>query len=425
MATYSPESLKIKAPAGGFQDLGWYSGRQYIGGTLSEPGVIHPSSPQSGAGQAVSKEVVQQTNPANWDYIQSEKTKATATPTTPAELSSTLDKFQATTFASANTSAPKIATMEELKATLAPTAPAPTPLNRVAEYTKLQETYKTADLEKSLNDLKAQEDEAVAALRQQTQAERGKPVAQGVIEGRVSEETRIAQENLDFIGRQKTRVVDELNTKYNIINTYMNLIGLDYNDAVSRYDSDFAKNIQIYGIIQKQGEAALTQHNIEVNNAKANLQIYANAISAGNLNVNSLTGDQKLMLNKLEIQSEMPVGFISNLGMSAKDRLFAVSDDKTQAWVLDENNHMTVVQTGLRAKVGGGTQHEQEKTAVADMARTLRELGGDDYLVSPQEWKDSRGVWISAGLSGEAFDKAFSSQFTDTSKPELYGFRAY
>lgn len=57
MATYSPESLGIKAPAGGFQQGGWYGGRQYWGGTLSDPGVIHPSSNQQGAGKEVSKEV--------------------------------------------------------------------------------------------------------------------------------------------------------------------------------------------------------------------------------------------------------------------------------------------------------------------------------------------------------------------------------
>ena len=60
MATYSPTSLNISPPAGGFQQGGWYAGRQYWGGTLSDPGVIHPSSNQQGAGQAVSAEVNRQ-----------------------------------------------------------------------------------------------------------------------------------------------------------------------------------------------------------------------------------------------------------------------------------------------------------------------------------------------------------------------------
>lgn len=70
---YSPESIGIKAPAGGFQQGAWYSGRQYWGGTLSDPGTIHPSSNQPGAGQAVSQDVVQQTNPANVQYIQQQQ----------------------------------------------------------------------------------------------------------------------------------------------------------------------------------------------------------------------------------------------------------------------------------------------------------------------------------------------------------------
>jgi len=55
---YSPESLGIKAPSGGFKEGGWYAGRQYIGGTLSDVNTIHPGSSQVGAGQQVSQEVV-------------------------------------------------------------------------------------------------------------------------------------------------------------------------------------------------------------------------------------------------------------------------------------------------------------------------------------------------------------------------------
>jgi hypothetical protein len=57
MATYSASQLGIKPPPGGFKEGGWYNGRQYIGGTFSDPGVIHQASSQQGAGQAVSAEV--------------------------------------------------------------------------------------------------------------------------------------------------------------------------------------------------------------------------------------------------------------------------------------------------------------------------------------------------------------------------------
>lgn len=68
-----PEQLGITAPSGGFQQGGWYSGRQYWGGTLSEPGQIHPSSNQKGAGEAVSEETMRQTSPDNVSYIEQQR----------------------------------------------------------------------------------------------------------------------------------------------------------------------------------------------------------------------------------------------------------------------------------------------------------------------------------------------------------------
>lgn len=90
MATYDPNQLGIKPPAGGFKEGGWYSGRQYWGGTLSEPGVIHPSSNQQGAGQAVSAEVnaqsaaAQDQTPQQLEaYLQAERDKAAKRNVTP------------------------------------------------------------------------------------------------------------------------------------------------------------------------------------------------------------------------------------------------------------------------------------------------------------------------------------------------------
>lgn len=85
--TYKPEDVGVAPPSGGFEQGGWYNGRQYWHGTLSDPGAIHPASDQVGAGQAVSQEVVQQTDPANWDYIQQQQQQQqqqqpTPTPTT-------------------------------------------------------------------------------------------------------------------------------------------------------------------------------------------------------------------------------------------------------------------------------------------------------------------------------------------------------
>lgn len=58
------------------KDYEWFDARQYIGGTLGPPGTIHPQSEQQGAGQAVSQEVIAQTNPANVAYVNQQRQQA-------------------------------------------------------------------------------------------------------------------------------------------------------------------------------------------------------------------------------------------------------------------------------------------------------------------------------------------------------------
>lgn len=62
------------------QQGGWYDGQQFWGGSLSAPGQIHSSSNQQGAGQAVSNDVIAQTNPNNVSYIQAQKLQSGITP---------------------------------------------------------------------------------------------------------------------------------------------------------------------------------------------------------------------------------------------------------------------------------------------------------------------------------------------------------
>lgn len=62
------------------QQGGWYDGQQFWGGTLSQPGQINSQSNQQGAGQAVSKEVIAQTNPANVAYIDAQRQQAGLSP---------------------------------------------------------------------------------------------------------------------------------------------------------------------------------------------------------------------------------------------------------------------------------------------------------------------------------------------------------
>ena len=415
MATYSPESLGIKPPAGGFKVGGWYSGRQYWGGTLSEPGVIHPSSDQPGAGgQAY-------VAPKDVAYIAAERAKPSPTPTTKEEVTPYLDTFQQDLFKTAQAPETKIPTMEELKTELAPTTPAPTPLKRIEEFEKLRTTYGVADLEESLTTIKDQITAEQDLLREQRGIEEGKPVPMGVIAGRVSEEERVANIRLDALGRQQARIVDELNTKYALINTYMNFMGLDYQDAVSAYDKEFTRNLQLYDIIAGARKEARSVFEYDQTAARANLQIYMNAITSGNMTYDNMSSDQKLMVSKLEIQSGLPIGTIASMQLSAKDKILAFSEDKTQAWVIGDDGKMKVIQTGMRATP---SETQLKKEGLGAMEQKLSELGGADKLVSPEEWKTQKTIWIRAGYSAADFDANFRGLHVDESHPQDYGLKS-
>lgn len=211
--------------------------------------------------------------------------------------------------------------------------------NLVDLYGKLRSDGKLQELEDSLGGIKEQEGLIQAALQESTMKEEGKAVAQNIIEGRISENYRRAQIELQFLGTRKARMVDEINGRYNVINTIINLTGQDYQNARAQYDDAFTKNLEVYKLIrgsqEKKFEVAredtqraedklydrekmlLANEREDVQRAedaaRSNLQIYANLIKTGNLDSGGLSSDAQLQIGKLEVQSGLGIGFISSL----------------------------------------------------------------------------------------------------------------
>jgi hypothetical protein len=360
----------VKAPTGGFQQGGWYEGRQYWNGTLSAPGVINSQSDQVGAGQAVSSEILQATSiaagkppDANQNYIRQQQQKLSgggSSQMTPSSLASYLGDFQSSLFNSSS---------GDLASTVMPQTPAPAPINRLEMLEQYRSDMGVDALEEELNSLKNEEREIQAVFRANRLNEEGKPVALGVMEGRIGEEGRQAQMNLDFLNVRKATLVDELNTKYNAINMYINLAGLDYQDARQAYESDFSMNLQMANFISQEKQNSIT-------NARANLTTIMNAITAGNLSYGQLSSDEQVQIMKLEMQSGLPVGTMSRMQMSPNDKILGFSDDKTQVMMMDNNGNFVVRSTGLKASASSGKQTEAESKREMIEAMTARIRSG-------------------------------------------------
>ena len=118
----------------------------------------------------------------------------------------------------------------------------------------------------------------------------------------------------------------------------------------------------MYEVVTGQEIRKLDQWNKDRAVAQANLQIYTNAITAGNLSYAGMSGDQKLMISKLEAQSGLPVGFIGNLQMSPQDRLLSINDKTGEALMMGADGNFEVVQTGMRIAEGEGKKPSEAET---------------------------------------------------------------
>lgn len=279
---------------------------------------------------------------------------------------------------------------ESIAAQLEPDMERPEPFSRVEQLETMREEYGLTELEQQLNDLKASVREQYALRTQRIQAAEGKPVALGVIAGRVTEIERQEAERIDVLNREIAYITDQVNTAYNVIDKYINYMGLDYQDAVTAYNEAFNRNLQIYNLtveaIDRQQAAA-----------RANLQLYMNAITSGNMDYGSLSSSERLQVNKLELSSGLPMGFVSRLRMNPKDTLLMTNGETGQAAFMDANGNIRVVNTGIGTGGRTGTATDTRFQAAVQQGR--------EDLARGYNW-------------GEVFER-ISSQFPEVSDATL------
>jgi len=246
----------------------------------------------------------------------------------------------------------------------------PPVISLTAGYEFLADSYGLNDLNNGLNYLKAEQAELEALWRETQTWEEGKPVPMGVIAGRLTEQQKISRDNLEFNMRQQNFLINQINSANQIISMYMNYAQLDYQNAVTAYNTEFDQNLAIanftHNVEMENKEFEFKVEQWETTQAQASLTTFANAITAGNLNYNDLSADQKLAINNLETQAGLPPGTISNLGMSPSDKILGFSSDKSQAIIMGADGNMTTVSTGITPSGGGSTKTATTQANIND-----------------------------------------------------------
>lgn len=302
-------------------------------------------------------------------------------------------------------------------------------------YDQLRQTYNVSDLEQSINDLDAQEQEIQARLRERTNLELDKPVALNVISGRIGEVERQELERLDYIGRQKSRAIAELQTANNVIETKMNLKKMDYDVAKGEYDTQFSQNIQLFNTIKGIAEFDISEQERQEDNARANLQIMYDSIRDGGLDVNNLEPSTEAKITSLELKAGLPSGFYNTIAKSNPEGKILSTTTRTvggtkYADVIMKNpdGSLTTQQVTLGATSegsGGGdtklSEAELSRAARSEIANQLNTRRGEDGYVSNGDYKKARNAWVSKGFSATDFNESFAREYVNPDFPEAYG----
>jgi hypothetical protein len=207
----------------------------------------------------------------------------------------------------------KKTTLEDVKSAITPTTAKPTTISLTDKYGALRTEYGVSNLETQLNDLNAQLAEVQAIKKARIASEKGKTVATNVISGRISEVEAQENERITALENSINNVSNQLNTKYNIINTMMTLTEKDYDNTVASYDKEMSNNISMYNILRGINEEEKSAEEAKIDNARASAQIIYNSITSGNVDMKDLPENTKTLISKLEVQAGLPVGFYSTL----------------------------------------------------------------------------------------------------------------
>lgn len=343
--------LGIKAPAGGFKDGGWYSGRNYdaASGTFGEPNQIWSKAlPQSGtyvgAEVRAQSAVAQGVSPQQFDnYLKTQgATQPQQLPQSTKQVQQVLNDFGAGLFSAAS-NLPGVQSFDEIakglkESGILPNTPPPTAPSLVEQFQELSDAKGVDAIQASITELKASQDQIASQLQVTKTAEKNKPVAQNVISGRISQETQEAQDQYDFIGRQLARKQDELTSTLGNIQMIMQFTQQDYQNASASYNTQFDQAITTFNLIHGIQQDQKTDAQRAQDNARANLTIMVNAITSGNLSLSNLAPDQQAQLNKLEVQVGLPIGFMQSLQMDpSKSIIYTGKADNGQIQVLSRN----------------------------------------------------------------------------------------
>ncbi len=259
-----------------------------------------------------------------------------APPTSPGELDSYLQSWQNQTLNSLQEDWSNYfeeegaGQMQQIQEQIMPEETLPKPPDYAEILRQGREEWGLDQMEQDLIELKRMEREQQAIRRERISGTYEERTRMSAIQGQVGEIERQEMQRIDAINREIAYKTDSINTAYNIINSMINISRMGWQDAKEWWQTQFNANMSIYQQLRGEYESdrAFAQQQIEYQQsvAKANLQIYTDMISKGQLTWDQIDEATKTQITKLEIQSGLGAGFLSKVKIDPDIQIKAISN---------------------------------------------------------------------------------------------------
>ncbi len=350
--------------------------------TIDLPEGSYSADPTTGAVTKADAPVVE---PPPSIYNADEMKTAAESPTSAESISSFVKEYQ------------------EAREKIAPPLELPTAPDLVAEYTKLRSATDITSLESEISTLGKQAADIVGSRNEAQGRLEGAATTQGIYDLKTGRLNRDAQLALDTINARKATLTELYQTKLGIVDTIVNLEGKQYDmarqdyeyryrvakDRQDAFDASFNKAVDL---LEKRETNALSEQNRVRDDARANLTVLQNSIKNSGKSWDDIDPVLKANINKLEIQSGLPVGSFetfaralpkSNL-LSTVEGIDPKTNEKTISMIYaDEDGNpgiIKVVKTGTYTKETSSGSGDGGGTDASILASLNASRGSDGYV---------------------------------------------
>lgn len=207
------------------------------------------------------------------------------------------------------------AKLDKIKSEIVPSVAAPSAPALTAKYEELRSSQGVVPIEAKITSIRTEKADLLAQFDKFKKAE-PVGVSQGFATGRISEEEQNIRDRIDFLTRQENAEIDNLNNKNKYIETVMKLTETDYDNAVTRYNTEFSQNIQMQTAIQNYQSKEQAEENRIRDDARAYLTSVGNMVQNSGKSWDDIDAGMKADITAAELKAGYAPGTLEAFSKS-------------------------------------------------------------------------------------------------------------